>query len=1039
MKKYQLVLFLLFFSAGYSFAQDVSKTILKSDKEFNEYNYTEAIKLYKIAILESDSSSHVLRRIAASYQFLHQIAEADLWYSKLMRRKDRTVEDIYNYILVLKRNDKYRLAEKMYDEMARLAPKDTRFLQFQNNKNYLNQMADAPNLYKISGVSFNSTAEDFAPVMHRKEIVFLSSKNYSPKKKANLDFYSVDMEVQENLKKKPFSKSLNSSFIAGPCCFFPDANEIYFTSCQTEGRGLARGIVERGTSTIMKAEIINGKWSKGVKIQLTGIGQSAVHPSISADGNTLYFSSNMPGGFGGNDLYKVERTNFAEEWSAPINLGPKINTEGNELYPFIHQNGNLYFASDGHLGLGGLDVFTVRLNSPAASVVNLGYGVNSNQDDFGFFLKEDKRSGFFSSNRDNGKGADDIYKFEIIPEAERSAKALQMLSDFGIVEAASLTNKNDNIQEKDKTLDSLLVIRLQDLPLFTDSLFSLKFDYKKIGSQETPLIELDFSQIALVKDSIQEKRIYYEKFSYDKQAPFKIRLTYPGYEDQLVNVELDNMSFLAHSVIIPMHKVARVEQQKPIAESKSFVFIGTIFEENTQIRLPNVRVIIKDRINNNQFVEVTGPYGTFRDSVTGYELYEPLNFEIYLKKEGYISKSFAFEEVLTEYGEIDLEEYLRKIRLTKAEVNVEIGKAANLNPIYFDLDQSAIRPDAAIELDKVVEILKEEPNLFIELGSHTDSRANDEYNLALSNRRSKSATDYIVSKGISAERLTSFGYGESQLVNRCANGVECTDEEHQMNRRTEFKIVKIKPEIAQKKDNKNTEGAKPQPKSERIIILFGTAKENGRNSALSSANIVVKNKKSGAVLYEGITDSRGYFKGKIRNLKLNEPLLLNIELSKEGFVSRTFEFNTMMKEYGEVDLNKLLKNFDLVKVENVVELGGAANINSIYFDPDKVEIREDAAVELDKIAATLLKEYTLAVEVSSHTDSRADDGYNLQLSKRRAEAIETYLVKKGISYGRITAKGYGEQQLLNKCANGVKCSEQEHEENRRTEFRIVIR
>ena len=129
----------------------------------------------------------------------------------------------------------------------------------------------------------------------------------------------------------------------------------------------------------------------------------------------------------------------------------------------------------------------------------------------------------------------------------------------------------------------------------------------------------------------------------------------------------------------------------------------------------------------------------------------------------------------------------------------------------------------------------------------------------------------------------------------------------------------------------------------------------------------------------------------------------------------------------------------MVKVENVVELGGAANINPIYFDPDKVEIREDAAVELDKIAATLLKEYTLAVEVSSHTDSRADDGYNLQLSKRRAEAIETYLVKKGISYGRIIAKGYGEQQLLNKCANGVKCSEEEHQENRRTEFRIIRR
>ena len=168
-----------------------------------------------------------------------------------------------------------------------------------------------------------------------------------------------------------------------------------------------------------------------------------------------------------------------------------------------------------------------------------------------------------------------------------------------------------------------------------------------------------------------------------------------------------------------------------------------------------------------------------------------------------------------------------------------------------------------------------------------------------------------------------------------------------------------------------------------------TAQGNKRSSGIASAKVAVNNKASGADLYEGVTGSRGYYKGKIRNLKLNLPLLLNVELSNEGYVSRTFEFNTMMKEYGAVDLNKLLKNFDLMKVENVVELGGTANIKPIYFDADKVKIQPAAAVELDKIAAALLKEYMLAVEVSSHTDSKADDAYNLQLSKRRAEAIET--------------------------------------------------
>ena len=163
-----------------------------------------------------------------------------------------------------------------------------------------------------------------------------------------------------------------------------------------------------------------------------------------------------------------------------------------------------------------------------------------------------------------------------------------------------------------------------------------------------------------------------------------------------------------------------------------------------------------------------------------------------MKKEGYISKSFIFEELLEEYGIVDLEEYLKKIKLTKAEVGVEIGKAANLNPIYFDLDKSVIRPDAAEELDKIVQVMTELPNIRIELSSHTDSRATDKYNLALSQRRANSTKNYLVSRGINLSRIKAVGYGESQLVNGCSNGIECSEEEHGRNRRTEFEIIDMK-------------------------------------------------------------------------------------------------------------------------------------------------------------------------------------------------------------------------------------------------------
>ncbi|MBL4708731.1 MAG: OmpA family protein [Flavobacteriales bacterium] len=547
--------------------------------------------------------------------------------------------------------------------------------------------------------------------------------------------------------------------------------------------------------------------------------------------------------------------------------------------------------------------------------------------------------------------------------------------------------------------DSILNINLNELNLIADSLFSLKLTYGRIGKIKDSLIDIELSQVVLIDDSIHEERIFYKKINYSKFSKVKLNIKYLGYRDIKHNISLTGLSSLVRKLIIPVEKKTLKDKVKE--EENAFVFIGTIYEENTKIRLPNVRVIIQDiKDRSKRYVEITGPYGTFRDPVKGYELDSLLLFEVYLKKEGYISKSFIFKEVLTEYGEVDLEEYLKRIRLTKVEVDVEIGAAANLNPIYFDLDKFNIRPDAQVELDKIVSILKEESGLLIELGSHTDSRANDAYNLVLSNRRSKSSLDYIVSKGISAKRLTPVGHGERQLVNRCSNGVVCTDEEHGMNRRTEFRIIGIT-DLGEKTKNESKRKRPVIKKKDRLVVFIGTITEKGGSNALSKVEVVISNRKTSEVLYKGLTDSRGRFKGKLKKLELGNVLFTDIKLKKKGYVSRSFEFNEILTKYGEVQLNKYLKNLELTKLDLNVEIGKAANLNPIYFDVDKFEIREDAARELDKVVAFLLNEYTLSVEISSHTDSRSEDSYNLILSKKRANEAMRYLVKNGISYGRI--------------------------------------
>ena len=605
-------------------------------------------------------------------------------------------------------------------------------------------------------------------------------------------------------------------------------------------------------------------------------------------------------------------------------------------------------------------------------------------------------------------------------------------------------DKFDQNQETEKS--ETIALNLNEMNLMVDSLFSLKFRYGRVGEIVDSLIEIELSQVALIKDSIHEQAIYYKKLSYAAFEVLKLNISYKGFKDIDHRLNMGSLSSLQRTIIFQLEKgnsKAQAKKELKIPE-EAFIFIGTIFEENTKIRLPNVRIIIQDRKDpKKRFAEITGPYGTFSDTVVGYKVDSLLSFDIYLKKEGYISKSFAFDEILNEYGKVDLEEYLRKIRLTKAEVGVEIGKAANINPIYFDLDKSNIRPDAAIELNKIIGVLKEEPSLLIELSSHTDSRADDDYNMALSNQRSSSAANYIIKGGVDARRITTKGYGEKQLVNRCSNGVECTEEEHQMNRRTEFKITGMdqtaqkKTVKAEQKGKNESTSDKTKSKPEGEFVIFGTLYDKESKDVLSGGEIIIKDKNTSKKLYQGRTDFQGEFRGKINGFKKGEKVLLDITFKKKAYVSRSFSFNQILTKFDAIDLNKYVKDIELTKIGVDIEIGKAANLDIIYFEVDKAEITLEATVELDKLAAILLENRSLSIEISSHTDSRADDAYNLALSKRRAEAAETYLVKNGISYSRITAVGYGEEKLLNGCSNGVQCSEAEHAENRRTEFKIV--
>jgi len=433
-----------------------------------------------------------------------------------------------------------------------------------------------------------------------------------------------------------FSKNINSKYHESNVTFTKDLKTVYFSRNNYINKKATKDddgwvLIQMYKATVGEG----GEWTNIEPMPFNSDDYQTGHPVLNDRENKLYFTSDMPGGLGNTDIYVVD-INSDGTYSDPINLGPNVNTKRKEMFPFIDDNDVLYFSSNGFEGgFGKLDVYATKIIGHEAieSALNLGKPINSREDDFGFTFKTGEKWGHFSSNREGGKGDDDIYYFEELAPIEF------------------------------------------DCEQFVDGLVREKSSGALLPGALVTLYGADGEKI---ESSIADK---YASFSFklDCETAYKVVATKENYNK----------------------------------DSEEF--------ETSDVR--DLELTLGLTLTENEFINVRGQL------------------------------------------------------------------MVNVNPIYFDLDKSEIRPDAAIELEKVVRIMQKYPKIKISLGSHTDSRAPDAYNQSLSERRAKSSLEWIIDKGIEASRITGQGYGETQLVNKCSNGVRCSEAEHQLNRRTEFIIV----------------------------------------------------------------------------------------------------------------------------------------------------------------------------------------------------------------------------------------------------------
>lgn len=398
----------------------------EADDSYKYFQYYEAVGLYKKAYSKIKKNkaekARIIYQIAECYRLSNNTKQAEVWYKKAVGVKYPDPLATLYYADMLKANEKYDEAVVQYNAYKNLVPSDTRGANGAESCTLAQQWKDNPTRYEVENMKqMNTVNMDYAATYADKKfrsLIFISSREGSTGNEydawtgqsfSDLYLTAQDKKGTWSSPINTFGENINTKFNEGATCLNAKTTEMYFTRCGVEKK-------KQLGCQIYVAKKKGTSWDLPELVSLSADSFSAGHPAITDDELTLYFSSDMPGGYGGKDIWMVKRTKKTKPWDKPINLGPNINTEGDEMYPFIRDDGVLFFSSNGQIGMGGLDIFKVeKFGDSWGKPVNMKYPLNSAADDFAIVFEGRLEKGYLSSSRKGGKGSDDIYSFYMPP------------------------------------------------------------------------------------------------------------------------------------------------------------------------------------------------------------------------------------------------------------------------------------------------------------------------------------------------------------------------------------------------------------------------------------------------------------------------------------------------------------------------------------------------------------------------------------------------------------------------------------------------
>jgi outer membrane protein OmpA-like peptidoglycan-associated protein len=709
MKKLLVIIFV--FSIQFISAQD--QELIRAKKFFDRTYYSEAIILYQ-KLADERPSQEVIKNLADSYYYTNDLVKAQRYYRLLVKNYSNNLDREYyfRYAQTLKATNSYDDANAVLKEYYSKSSNSEDVTAFEKDLKNLENVSAIGKRFEIKNLAINTPNSEFGAVKYNDKLVFAGVKlkpNLFDKK------YKWDNETYLNLVAIPlkninsadsivhyFAKELKTGMHESNAVFTKDGKTIYFTRNNSKNKRKKKDDKKISNLQIFKAELVNGKWTNITSLPFNSPNYSTEHPALSADEKVLYFASDMPGSLGSFDIYSVNINKGA--FDTPKNLGSEINTNKREQFPFVSADNKLYFSSDGHLGYGSLDVFVSEINGNEYSKpVNIGLPLNSNSDDFAFNIDSNTKEGFFASNREGGKGGDDIYQFKEIKDL--------IVEDCKQFIAGTITDVDTQL-----TLENATVL-LQDAENKTLNTITTSADGK-------------FS------------------FTVPCEVSYKIVAFKENYTNASKILTLDKTRDKVNDASLALRSLEAIKkEEKQIAENKRKQEI--IIEEENKKKAELVAIELKQKEKKAKEAEIAAAE---------------------VKKQEKVKEILAQEKDVVK----DKDRLLIKT-----------------DPIYFDYNMWYIRKESKVVLGRVVELMKKYPGMIIEIGSHTDSRGNAKFNEDLSQKRANSTREFIIQSGIEAKRITAKGYGESVPIIKCKTDDACSEEDHELNRRSEFVIKNL--------------------------------------------------------------------------------------------------------------------------------------------------------------------------------------------------------------------------------------------------------